>query len=120
MNRAERRRLNKDKKTDIVTYNLTRKQLDDAIEKAVREKLNNIKTQATDDAINTSLMLMFILPIKVLMDHYWVDAYKEKIPEFADYIVEYYTKWQDDEYSTEELEKELWDLAGIKIGECER
>lgn len=98
----------KNKKTSTVACTITKNQL----AKAVNEALN--------DAINTSMMFMFIIPIKVMMDHYWQDSYKEKVPEFADYIIEYYTKWQDGEYSIEELEKELWDLAGIKIMECER
>lgn len=108
MNRAERRRAEKKKKASTKTYNISTDQLDDAVSKAV------------DDAINTSMRFMFILPIKVLMDHYWQDTYEEKIPEFADILIDYYTKWQDGEYDMEELEKELWDLAGIRIGEYER
>lgn len=98
----------KNKNVSTITYTIT------------QEQLNNAVSEAVDDAINTSMLFMFIIPIKVLMDHYWPDTYKEKVPEFADYIVEYYTKWQDGEYSIEKLEKELWNLAGIKIRECER
>ena len=116
MNSAEKRRLlKKDKKTNTVTYNLTQAQLDAAIEKGVRSKLNEMKDKVTEDAVNTAMALTLVLPMKVLMEHYWQNNYIKNLPEFADYLVEYYEKWQNDELDILEMKKEIWEFAGVRI-----
>ena len=118
MNRAEKRRLlKKDKKTNTVTYNLTQAQLDAAIEKGVRSKLNEMKDKVTEDAVNTAMALTLVLPMKVLMEHYWQNTYLKNLPEFADYLVNYYEKWQNDELDIYKMKEELWEYAGVRIEE---
>lgn len=71
MGRAERRRLEKQKSKQVKTYNLTRSQLHNAVRQVTEEDLKRIKQEAMEDAINTAMTLLLVLPMEVLMDHYW-------------------------------------------------
>ena len=71
MGRAERRRLEKQKGKQVKTYNLTRSQLHNAVRQVTEEDLKRIKQEAMEDAINTAMTLLLVLPMEVLMDHYW-------------------------------------------------
>lgn len=117
MGRAENRRLEKQKRKErTVTYNLTKTQLDAVVREKVGDELKQIKQEATDDAINTALVLLFTLPLEVLLDKYW-DEFGEKIPEFAEYLLEYYEKWQNDELDMNKAKEDLWKYAGIRLEE---
>lgn len=76
MGRAERRRLEKQKGKQVKTYNLTRSQLHNAVRQVTEEDLKRIKQEAMEDAINTAMTLLLVLPMEVLMDHYWKKTYK--------------------------------------------
>ena len=102
MGRAERRRLEKQKGKQVKTYNLTRDQLHNAVRKVTEEDLKRIKQEAMEDAINTAMTLLLVLPMEVLMDHYWKKSYAKKIPEFIEY-----ERWQNGELD-EEWRKILW------------
>ncbi len=116
MNRAERRRAKKaEKKNNNITYNFTKSQMDAAIEKALKSKIKSIEDKARENAANDAMVLMLSIPMKVLMDHYWQYSYEENIPKFAEQVIDYYSRWQDGEFDIEEMRKEIWDLAGIKI-----
>lgn len=69
MGRAERRRAQKlEQKAKTATYNLTKAQLDAAVREQVGKELERIKQEATDDAVNTAMVLLLTLPLEVLMD----------------------------------------------------
>ena len=75
MGRAERRRAQKlEQKAKTATYNLTKAQLDAAVREQVGKELERIKQEATDDAVNTAMVLLLTLPLEVLMDHYWTKS----------------------------------------------
>lgn len=103
MGRAELRRSKRDKDKKTATYILTKEQID------------QIKQEATDEAANIAFALLLTLPLEVLMDHYWTKTYRKKIPEFVNYILEYYRMWQDGEIDMEDLKKDLWEYAGIRL-----
>lgn len=106
MSRAERRRKKREEEREkTVTYTLTQAEIDD------------LKKTATHDAINTAMTLMLVLPLEVLMDHYWQDCYKERIPEFTDLVLEYYDRYLKDELDIEELKKDLWEYGGVRFEE---
>lgn len=63
MGRAERRRLEKQKGKQVKTYNLTRSQLHNAVRQVTEEDLKRIKQEAMEDAINTAMTLLLVLPI---------------------------------------------------------
>lgn len=95
MGRAERRRTQKlEQKAKTATYNLTKEQLNIAVREQVGKELERIKQEATDDAVNTAMVLLLTLPLEVLMDHYWTKTYAKRIPRFTELVLEYYERWQ--------------------------
>ena len=121
MNRAEIRRLEREKiKEKTRTYNLTKAQLDALVRERVLSELNDIKAkikkEATEDAVNTAMVLMLTLPLKVLIDNYWTSKEQlEQIPDFTDKVIEYYEKWQNGELDIEKLREDLWNYAGVRL-----
>lgn len=117
MTRAEIRRLNRERnKAETATYNFTQAQLDALIQEKIGKKLEESKREIYEETVNTTLALLLGLPMKVLMDDYWKKSYKKRIPEFIDKVLELYDKWQDDKLDISELNQELWDVAGIRLG----
>ena len=130
MNRAERRRQNKEASKKKATYNFTMEELRAQINREVRaeydrqfkaldEEREKIKQEATGDAVNQAMILLFTLPLEVLMDHYWRKTYPRKLPEFTDHLLDYYTRWQNGELDMEALQKDLWEYGGIRFKEGE-
>ena len=118
MGRAERRRAEKaEKKSKTAVFNFTQDQLDAAIEKGVRERLNEIGKEAKEDAINTALALTLTIPMKVMMEHYWQNTYMKHLPEFAEHMLDVYEKWQNGEIDLNEEKDKIWEFAGLKIVE---
>lgn len=120
MSRAEKRRaLREGEKAKTATYNLTRAQLDDMVTEEVEKKIGNMRREITDEAVNTAMILLLSLPMKVLMNHYWTKTAHKRIPEFTNLILEYYRMWENGELDMEEIEKELWEYGGIRLTESE-
>jgi hypothetical protein len=117
MTRAERRRLQREEKSKTATYNLTRAQLDALIKEEIKKDMENMKQEITDDAVNTAMVLLLTLPMKVLMDHYWTKTAHKRIPLFTERILEYYDKWLNNELDMDELQRELWEYGGVKLME---
>lgn len=120
MGRAERRRTQKlEQKKKTVTYNLTRAQLDSMVREKISEELDRVKQEATDEAVNTAMILLLTIPLEVLMDHYWPKSYAKRIPEFTTHVLNYYEKWQNGELDMDKLEEDLWEYGGVKLVESE-
>ena len=120
MGRAERRRLEREKtKQKTATYNLTKEQLDNAVKEGIKEKLGEVKQQATEDAVNTAMVLLLTLPLEVLMDHYWKKTYAKRIPKFTEQVLEYYERWQNGELDMDKLKEDLWEYGGVRLEERE-
>lgn len=114
MGRAERRRLDKTtKKTG--TYNFTKEQLHAVIYNTIGDDLKKAKEEARQEAITVAMSLLFVLPMQVLMEHYWPKTYKKKIPEFTEYLMDYYEKYENGELDYEKIRQDLWDYAGVKF-----
>ena len=120
MGRAERRRNAKNaKKEKSSTYNLTREQLNNMVHESVEDELVRMKQEAMDEAINTAMILFLTLPLKVLKDHYWKKSYTKRLPEFINYVLEYYEQWQKGEFDMDALRNELWEYGGVRLEEAE-
>ena len=120
MGRAERRRAKKKKKKEkTTTYNLTKAQLDVMVREKIGDELIRVKQEATDDAVNTAMVLLLTLPLEVLMDHYWTKSYAKRIPKFTERVLEYYERWQNGELDMEKLKEDLWEYGGVKLVESE-
>lgn len=118
MGRAEVRRvMRNEKKAKTATYNLTKDQLDALVKEQIGEKLKRVKQEATDEAVNTAMALLLALPLEVLRDHYWPKTYAKRIPEFTNYVLEYYEKWQNDELDMDKLKEDLRKYGGVELVE---
>lgn len=106
-------------KTKTATYNLTEEQIDLMVRERIGKMLEEAKQQATQEAVNTAMVLLLSLPLEVLMNHYWKKSYAKKIPEFTNYILEYYRMWQDGELDIETLKDDLWEYGGVRLEERE-
>lgn len=69
--------------------------------------------------INQAMILLLTLPLEVLMDHYWPKSYAKRIPEFTEYVLKYYEKWQNDELDMDKLKEDLWVYGGVRLEEVE-
>lgn len=120
MGRAEMRRARKDeKKYKTVTYTLTQEQLDKIVRDKIGDELKRVKKEATEDAVNTAMILLLTLPLEVLMDYYWPKSYAKRIPKFTDRVIEYYERWQNGELDMDKLKEDLWNYGGVKLVEGE-
>lgn len=116
MTRAEMRRSKREQeKAQTATYNFTQAQLDALIQEKIGAKLEQSKQEIYEQTVNTTLALLLGLPMKVLIDDYWKKSYRQRIPGFVDKILEYYDQWQDGKLDISKLNKELWDIAGIRL-----
>ena len=116
MSRAEfRRNQKKNKKDNQATFNFTQAQMDAAIMKALTPKLEAIQKKAEENALETAMALTLTIPLKILMDHYFTDLNDERLGDFADYLIEYYEKWMNDELDMDQMRTDLWKYGGVKI-----
>lgn len=121
MGRAERRRAQKnEQKAKTATYNLTKDQLDAVVREKIGDELARIKQEATEEAVNTAMVLLLTLPLEVLMDYYWKKSYANRIPEFTNHVLEYYEMWQNGELDMDKLKEDLWKYGGVKLMEGEK
>lgn len=120
MGRAEIRRAKRnEQKAKTATYNLTKDQLDVIVREKIGDELDRVKQEAMDNAVNTAMVLMLTLPLEVLMDHYWKKTYAKKIPEFTEYVLDYYARWQNGELDMDKLKEDLWEYGGVRLEERE-
>ena len=118
MNRAERRRAEREAhKKKTATYNFTHEQAEQAVRRGIEKELKRVKEEATDDAINTAMVLLLTLPLTVLMEHYWQKSYAQRLPKFTELLLDYYQRWQNDELDMEELKSNLWEYGGVRLEE---
>lgn len=121
MSRAERRRAQKnEQKAKTATYNLTEAQLDAIVREKIGDELAQVKQEATEEAVNTAMILLLTLPLEVLMDYYWPKSYAKRIPEFTNHVLDYYEMWQNGELDMDKLKEDLWEYGGVKLVEGER
>ena len=117
MNRSELRKNKRNEiKDNTKTYNLTKAQLNVMVRERIQSELDRIKKEATEEAVNTAMVLMLTLPLKVLIDNYWTSKEQlEQIPDFTDKVIEYYEKWQNGELDIDKLREDLWNYAGVRL-----
>ena len=100
MNRAERRRKEKEAQGKKKTYTLT------------VEQIEQIKKKATDDALHQAMVLLFGIPVLVLREQYGWGA-KKRLPEFGEYLTDYYEEFNEGVWTVEEYEQMVLDYTGI-------
>lgn len=122
MGRAEKRRQLKEefKRVKSPTYQYTKEQIDTLVQYEVDKRIADCKQDITDEAINTAMLLLFTLPMKVLMDNFWQKSARQKIPKFTELLLQCYNDWEDGKINMEEITNDLWKYGGIKLLEGER
>ena len=111
MNRAERRRLQKeDKKNELNEEKKFVLSQSDVVA---------IQRQAAEDAIKLlskrTFIMMMALPLEVLItEDYWMKSAKKKIPKFMDDLLRVYKGYESGQLTMEEMKSDLWEFAGIK------
>ena len=104
MNRAERRRLEKQGKTVWKEPVLSMRASD----------LERIKSEAREEAVDTAMVLLLGIPIKVLRDKYgW--GMKKRLPEFAEAFLEVYSDFSEGDMTLEEFRELIYEECGIKF-----
>lgn len=118
MNRAERRRRDRKQRKEEAVYNLSQSQLNAMIHTSIEKELKKIKEDATNVATNSAMALTLCLPLVVLIDKYmddFGDWTSKDVEGFADYLLDYYTQWQDGKITLQDMDAKVWDVIGIKF-----
>ena len=108
MNRAERRRQHREALKKDKAYYMKQEQID------------AIKDTTTSKAVDTAFKLMLCIPVMVIHDHYAelmrkeVDG-KSRGERLSDLILDLYDSYNKGLVSLEDLEKCLYEEAGIKF-----
>lgn len=66
------------------------------------------------DAIDSAMVLLFGIPVKVLRDYYGWGA-KKRLPEFADYLTDVYADFSNGDMTLEDFEQLVWEECGLKF-----
>lgn len=104
MNRAERRRADRDKGKKTATYNLS------------EDQIQEIKKKAVDEAVDTAFILMLALPVMVLHDKYAKLMKKDtRLINFMDEILELYDSYNKGYFTIEDLVNTIYEETGVKI-----
>ena len=124
MNRAQRRAAEKQTHTKVrrpPTYNVTQPQLHRMVHQEIDRDLKVTRQEIMDEAINQAMILLLTLPLEVLMNYYvQPEDYRTLIPEFTNYVLQYYEDWQDGKLDMDKLKEDLWEYGGVRLEEGER
>lgn len=113
MNRQQRRAAERHDQKPGLT--IAEAQFQARVRRAVDSELKKRQEEGINEAVNTAMLLLLTFPLEVLMDHYWQDCYEERIPEFTNYVLEYYRMWQNDELDMEKLKEDLWEYGHVRL-----
>lgn len=91
----------KEKSRQQRTYVLTQSQID------------KLKMDATEKALEDSLTLLLVLPIKVLKEHYGFS--RKKFENFCSFISDEYEKVPLDKMGLAECKQYMYDTVGVRF-----
>ena len=112
MNRAERRRIEREFQKADKIYTLN------------SEQIKDIKHKAVEEAVDTAFKLMLSIPVMVMHDKYSSLMRKEvngkgREERFAEMVLELYDTYKQGYVSLEDLEKCLYEETGIRFDKGE-
>lgn len=104
MNRAERRRLEKQGK-DVPK---------DPVISIKTSELQQIKNEVRKEAVDTAMILLLGIPVKVLHDKYkW--GTKKRLPKFGEAVLEVYEDFSKGNLSLEDFSELIYRECGIRF-----
>lgn len=105
MNRAERRKQAKLTGSSIVR---------DPIISMKKSDIDRIKREAEEKAIDTVMVLLLSIPIKVMHEKYgW--GMKSRLPELSEALVDEYQAFSDGDMTLEEYQEMVYEYCGVKF-----
>lgn len=78
-----------------------------------KSELDKIKLQATEQAIEQSMTLLLVLPVKVLKEHYGFS--RKKLENFCAFISDEYDKLELSEKCLDECRQMLYEEVGVRF-----
>lgn len=99
-------------------YTFTREQFHAAVRKQVGDEIAVAKKAATEEAVNTAMLMMLTLPIEVIINEPGYENIDSQ--KFTAQLVEWYQKWQDGELTLDEMQNDLWEYGGVRLEKEER
>lgn len=103
MNRAERRRAEREAQKKDKLYTLTQAQID------------KIKADAVDDAVHMAVQLLLAIPVMVLKDNWWKKTASKSCPKFIDQCLDLYDSYNKGDVTLEDLRQCLLEEAGVEL-----
>lgn len=107
MNRAERRKQAKLTGSPIMR---------DPMISMKRSDIDRLKREASEKAIDTAMILLLSIPIKVMHEKYgW--GMKKRLPELSEAIIDEYQAFSDGDMTLEEYQEMVYEYCGVKFKE---
>jgi len=115
--RAERRRASRTEAKKVATYNLTEAQIQEAVEQKIGDELARARAEGYQEGMNQAMIMLLALPLEVLMNHFWKKSYKERLPKFTQYLLDYIERVDSGELDLQEMRDHLWEYGGVRFEE---
>ena len=113
--RAELRRKAKEEKRKKATYNMSKEQLEKVVNEEVFKKIDELRSELYGEALRDTFIMALDFCLITLKNNYWKDSFQDISKGFVDDVIHLYEEWVEDRVDPKEVEKELWDLGGVKI-----
>lgn len=115
MNRAERRRLQKQgiSVEKPAVFSMKKDIFEENLQEMYKKGYEKAQEKSNRDAVDEVLM-MLALPLKVLQDKYgW--GTKKRLPEFAEYLIEEFEYFGKTDMSLQDLCEYIFETTGFKF-----
>lgn len=76
--------------------------------------IKKIKQEASEKAVNTAMILLLGIPVKVLKEQYgW--GMKKRLPEFCEAMIDVYTDFSNGDLTLEQFADLIYQECGVKF-----
>lgn len=76
--------------------------------------IKKIKQEASEKAVNTAMILLLGIPVKVLKEQYgW--SMKKRLPEFCEAMIDVYTDFSNGDLTLEQFADLIYQECGVKF-----
>ena len=76
--------------------------------------IKKIKQEASEKAVNTAMILLLGIPVKVLKEQYgW--GMKKRLPEFCEEMIDVYTDFSNGDLTLEQFADLIYQECGVKF-----
>lgn len=118
MNRTQRRMATKKAMKEIhktKRYGASEEDIKAIANETYKESFIKMREEVTEEARIDFMLGALALPMLVLMDHFWKNSYKQKIPKFTELLLEYFQDWENGLITSEKMAEDLWNYGGVRL-----